>query len=417
VELPIVDVQDAFAAAIAKSAFPYRNGQKLDNLGVEDRSIKLSCAFLRGRYDEHKDFIRSLLSPAVESHILVHPVFGNLSGKIESVNSNYDERKRSVFISISFVVENDGDDYSPAPGVLSAVRSDCEGAFVDGQQELAVSFEDAMSQEVGAEADDLLHTDIDPSKTLLGQFLTASQTARDYMGEIDEAIAKCDDTLAAETLPASSLLNIVEYGSRMPGRFVLAVNEALDRICSANGDATLSPRHYLENLKSAYVSFASNFKNGAFNAADQVNNAIALRYSMDVGRVYAEDNAAYLDMVSAESEPVVMLVAGEIREIFTMADLDETLYAARELLQGAIDRDRDRAAVYKTQAKTLLDHVNIARLDRERIVIKQIATEMPLHLICLRFGLPVSAAQRVLAINPEIRNPTFVKGSVRMYAR
>jgi hypothetical protein len=40
---------------------------------------------------------------------------------------------------------------------------------------------------------------------------------------------------------------------------------------------------------------------------------------------------------------------------------------------------------------------------------------MPLHLVCLRYGLPYTAAERLLTIN-SIVNPNRVAGEVNVYA-
>jgi prophage DNA circulation protein len=421
VDLPVVDVQDDFAAAVAKHAFAYKNAQSLEYLGVEERSIKINCLFFGSRYDDHKDFLRAILSADKDSHELVHPAFGTLAGSIESVGSSYNENKRHVAISITFIVEGDGDDGSQLFGVSASIKADTQTAFSAGQETLKESFGDALKTDIGTEAGDLIETEIDTEVTLLDQFLTASQAARDYLSEIDDAIGTCEGYLTAVTAPADSFLNTIEYGSALPGRFVRVVNEALDRICANEGDSTTSPRAWLENLKSAYYAFASRFVNAEFNAADQVSDAVAMRYAFDCGAVYDEDNTRSLSLATIEGQPAFdvagnRVVTESVPDIMTIDDLDETLYSAREMLQAAIDRDRSYEEPYKTMAKLLLDHVEIVRLNRERIVIRNIPTEMPLHTICQRYGLPIGYADRILAINPGIKNPSFVKGDIRIYA-
>lgn len=422
IDLPVVDVQDDFSAAVAKYAFPYRNAQVVKYLGVEERSIKLNAVFFRQRYDEHKDLARRLLSAKTESHELVHPDFGRLSGCVQQVSSVYDERRDCVTVSITFIVLGDGDDDAGNFDTVGSIKRDTEQAFIDGQETLTDAFGQTLSSDIGSEAGDMIETEIDESQTLLDQFLTVSQAARDYVAEIDDAIEICESWLADVTAPADSILNTIEYGSLLPARFVSAVNEALDRICESQGESSISPRNYLENLKAAYLSFAAMFENREFNAADQVSDAIALRYALDCGRVYDDDNMQSLTLAAIEDAPAFDLAGNRlidqaVPEIMTINDLEETLYGARELLQQAIDRDRSQEESYKSMAKNLLDHVEEVRINRERIVIKNVPSEMPLHAVCLRFGLPVAYADRILAINPEIKNPTFVKGDIRVYAR
>jgi hypothetical protein len=42
---------------------------------------------------------------------------------------------------------------------------------------------------------------------------------------------------------------------------------------------------------------------------------------------------------------------------------------------------------------------------------------MPLHLVCLKYGLPYTDAERLLGVNRQIRNPNFADGEVLVYAR
>jgi hypothetical protein len=421
IDLPVVDVQDDFAAAVAKHAFPYRNAQELEFLGVEERSIKINCLFYRSRYDENKTLTRSLLSTKKESHELSHPDFGILRGSISTINNSYDERKRHVAMSITFVVEGDGDGAEGLFPISASVKSTAQATFADGQETLAASFTETLIGGIGSEGGDLADIEIDSTQTLLAQFLTASTAARSYLSEIDDAIDICEGYLYTVSAPADSFLNTIDYGSTLPGRFVGVVNEALDRIYASAGGRTVSPRHFLENLKSAYYAFSTRFENRNFNAADQVNDAIALRYALDVGVVYDADNLQSQALVPIEDSPGfdvagTRIITDNAPEIMTIDDLEETLYSVREMLQAAIDRDRANGEPYKKLARQLLDHVEIVRLNRERIVIRNVPSEMPLHVICKKFGLPAGYAERILALNPEIRNPTFVKGDIRIYA-
>jgi hypothetical protein len=41
---------------------------------------------------------------------------------------------------------------------------------------------------------------------------------------------------------------------------------------------------------------------------------------------------------------------------------------------------------------------------------------MPLHLVCLKYGLPYQAAERLIRVN-NIPNPNFTAGEVMVYVR
>jgi len=68
-------------------------------------------------------------------------------------------------------------------------------------------------------------------------------------------------------------------------------------------------------------------------------------------------------------------------------------------------------------AKALLEHVNAVRLEREKMKAVILDNPLPLHLVCLRYGLPCKDAERLLKVNRGIRNPNFASGEVLVYVR
>ena len=86
------------------------------------------------------------------------------------------------------------------------------------------------------------------------------------------------------------------------------------------------------------------------------------------------------------------------------------------MLQEAIDLARSMVAL-RAMALALLNHVNRIKLDRENMVAVELDNPMPLHLICLRYGLPYGAAERLLAVNTTVINPNQTAGEVLVYVR
>ena len=50
-------------------------------------------------------------------------------------------------------------------------------------------------------------------------------------------------------------------------------------------------------------------------------------------------------------------------------------------------------------AENLLDHVNRIKLQREKIITIRVDNPLPVHMLCLQYGLSYMAAERVCAIN------------------
>jgi prophage DNA circulation protein len=97
----------------------------------------------------------------------------------------------------------------------------------------------------------------------------------------------------------------------------------------------------------------------------------------------------------------------------TVRDLESSLATVRGRLQAAVNLARQSTSL-KQQALSLQTHVNTIKLEREKITRVRLDNTLPLHLVCLRYGLPYSAAERLLTIN-EIRNPNEVSGEVAIY--
>jgi len=67
-------------------------------------------------------------------------------------------------------------------------------------------------------------------------------------------------------------------------------------------------------------------------------------------------------------------------------------------------------------ALQLQEHVGTIKLERDRIVSISLDNALPLHLVCLRQGLPYAYAERLLSIN-ELPHPSFAQGEVSVYVR
>jgi prophage DNA circulation protein len=50
------------------------------------------------------------------------------------------------------------------------------------------------------------------------------------------------------------------------------------------------------------------------------------------------------------------------------------------------------------------------------VITVEVDNTLPLHLVCLEYGLTTADAEQLMTIN-RIRNPNFVTGKVNVYAR
>lgn len=420
ITLDHIEVSDAFTMAIAQYKIPYRRGSNLKNMGLDDRSVKIKAVFMEDRYAEHKAFVEKMTATSEDSHELDHPEWGVLFGSVVSCVVTYDDAESVAYVDLTFVVEADSkkESYVFLPTTVAPVVESLYSDALEAQSQMVAA---AMTDEMGAEASEIVDQEIDPEQTLLEQFLSASQEARDYIAEIDAAIALCEATLAEVEISSTSYINTIDFGTGIPGRLVEAMARVCERFCQSGSTLADSPRSWLASLESAYAGFRALFSNGTYRAADQMLYAQAVRYALETSYAYADDNAMALQLKTVEQARQFDILGRRVSDvqapdIMTINDLDETLYTARALLQQCVDANRASAWTYKRIADALFTHVRETRLQRMRIVTISVETTMPLHLLCFRNGLPVEMADRILSLNPQIRNPNQVTGDVQIYA-
>jgi hypothetical protein len=95
-------------------------------------------------------------------------------------------------------------------------------------------------------------------------------------------------------------------------------------------------------------------------------------------------------------------------------ELESTLAIVRARIEAAIETGRDMDTL-KIMAAALLTQVNSVRLEREKMIAVTLDNPMPLHLVCLRYGLPYTDAERLVNVN-NIPQPNFTSGEIKVYA-
>jgi hypothetical protein len=96
-------------------------------------------------------------------------------------------------------------------------------------------------------------------------------------------------------------------------------------------------------------------------------------------------------------------------------ELEATLAIVRTRIEAAVEKAREIDSL-KTMAVALLNHVNSVRLEREKMAKVVLDNPMPLHLVCLKYGLPYQDAERLIRVN-NIPAPNFTSGEVMVYVR
>jgi prophage DNA circulation protein len=413
IEFDCETLEDSFEKAIARHEFPYRSGALLEDMGQKARVIKIRCFFLNERYGFHNaliDYIRE----TNHAYELTHPQYGLIKGQIESMVVRHDDREETAEIDLTFV-EN-------MPGAIEtawapSVAADTEEAFLTGQDELAEEMEHDIRDEFPSDFDELLG-EIDPTlPTLFEQYSGLTKEARAYVRQVDEYVGELRALLSEITSPANSLVSTTDYATNLPGVVMGSLAAAIERHALLYDTLRSSPDRFFQSFATGVAEIEDSFERfGTYTAI-----AKAQREAVLLGDMLDEDQARYQTARQA-AEVATFSSLGRLQKdisgtevILTITEIEGALATVRSDLQDAIDAAR-RMGSLKTLAATLTDHVITLKKSRPPLVTVRIDNAMPLHLICLKYGLAYNEADQLMAIN-RIRNPNFTSGEVQVYVR
>lgn len=414
--LEIETLDDQFEKAIARYEIPYRDGAILEDMGQKARTVRIRCYFWDDgadhyTYADHIDFINHLQSK--EHFELVHPKYGPMQGCVESMAVRHDDRIMAAEVDISFVEELrrliDDVEYED---VSTAV----EAAFITGQYEQLTQFADDARAQLGPEAVGILALELDPLLPASGQIPDLSLTARLWLKNIDTVVSRAEAEFAEVINPATSTVGIIDYGLNVAGRVIGSLARTVERCSILVAGGTTGPARYLDRFEQNL-----NALRAAIGLDSQTRTAGAQQAALTIAVRYRSDEANRQQLRRREQTTAFDL-NGRYRRpepldpVLTINELEASLAAARRLLQAALSAQRGLTSL-KTQAESLLRHVNAVKLERDKIIRLTIDNPQPLHLICHTNGLPYGYAERVLSLNPNQRTPNATRGEISIYGR
>jgi len=412
--LDIQDIEDAFEKSIVKHEFPYRDGALLEDMGQKARTIKFRCFFMNETYLLHYDLINYLESKDLFE--LVHPKYGLIQGAVETMNVRHDDRLETAEIDITFI-ENLRGKAEPLPYVQ--VEKSIEEAVASGQEEQMEFFEEAVISELGPEGMDIVAEELVPEEGILEQFTGLSPAGRAYIKRVDAYVRTLEAELIEIANPANGLISAIDYGTNLPGRVIGALARTVERYAVLYNTAGNAPTRFLSSLDAGLTELDESI--GDFS--EQTRMAGAQRLALEAAYAYQEDEGTYNNLKRIEGQKSFdeegNYIGSPVGQCMSVNDLESTLALVRAALQESIETGRannTELQSLKDMALALLTHVNKIKVEREKITEVEIDNELPLHLICLKYGLPYNTAERLLLIN-GVKQPSFVKGAVKIYAR
>lgn len=412
-------VADSFEKSLTVQEFPYSDRPRVEDLGQKARSVHVKAWFTGDRYADHLDLLD--LITVKKPVIFEHPNYGELSGYVRTVSVSHDESPDTAVCEFDFVAES----YNPAVLVpFRDVALDVETAVKAGLEKSVDNFTSALKNALNEEAAKVLDASVDPALPVAPQIQGTDSKARLLVKRISTAVARAEAAMIEASIPASSLIAHIEFSEDLPGRVVGAFAKAAERyvttlssIAEAADRLLRSLSDYLCDLK-AEIFPDGDDGNGlyqAFLASTGLVAALAAANSFDADQEKRNVNAA---LSAAESFDAAgnFIKTESPAEVLNAPRIEKALALARTLLAEALTADRANRPLADAAA-ALLAHVSAVKLEIENLTTVVVMQELPLFLVLLANGLSYQDADRVMAVNQAIVNPSFTSGEVQIYVR
>lgn len=428
-ELEAEDITDKIPFGLPEHEFDGVDGASLEPTGQKARTIQFRAWFLNERYPEHKDFLEKLKGQAWKPPFeMIHPMYGIMYGYVGdlTVRHEYDDTSCSVDVVFKETIEK-----KPEPWVTVDIGGEVEAAYVDGirDQEEEYGYYDLID-DLGTDGADLMETEIGEDEGILEKFAAVTGTVREYVGKVDSAVNHLDAAMNQVSSVANSITGTIDFATNLPGRVIGSIANVCDRVAGAYQSLRNAPDLFVQNFKGAMDQLDASL--AAFDtSSDTEAKAIAtvrkhlkttgaMTAALHIGLEFARDEGNRDLMRKSEAStgatpPGVSALASP-PDVLTVRDIEDSLASTRAYLQEAVDVSRGQGSL-KRLADILLQHATAVKLEKEKIRTVVVDNPIPIHRLCQVHGLPYTYATRILALNPQIHNPNFVTGEVKVYVR
>jgi prophage DNA circulation protein len=418
IPLEIETIDDQFEVAIARHEFPFKDGALLENMGQKARTINIRCYFWDDgshlTYNNHIQLVNHLKDNILFT--LTHPMYGTISGMVERISVKADDRIMTAEVDVTFV-ENLRQ--AIAEVQYEDVETAADQAVIDVQDEQLAQFDVEAMTELGAEATGINAQILDPALGILEQFNGITQQARAWVKKIETAVSTFDGLVSDVIQPANSLIATINYGTNLPGRVIGSIARMVDRYVTLYDTVSDAPSRFVRSMQSASENLAAQFESSP-STSMHIQVAFSTQTAHAVARYYAADEQQRQLLRRLEKQTTFdtqgrYLNPATAASVYTVGELESSVSLSRKMLQTAIDCTGGRSLPsLKSIARSLIEHVSIIKLEREKIITVTLDNPMPLHIVCLRYGLDYHYAERIAAIN-SIPRPNFTDGSLQIY--
>jgi prophage DNA circulation protein len=437
IELRILDIKDNFSHALVKHEFIGLDGARIDNMGRHAREIEFKALFYgfnetngngltSATYNEHFNWLTKMLDSGIQ-HTLIHPKYGSITGRIQTLQAVHDDTLDYVAIDVVFIED----------GIITQIGADVQSldsiitqAQLNNFDAALVAFPTYATKFGAGEINGVAN--LNPAQSLVSQFHNASAAARNFLNTCDSVIGTCTSFLSQITEPLNTLDTAINFVNDVPSLVLGAINGAVNRITGSLTGLYNSPAQFASNF-SAQIEVLVHALTGA-----NVDPFRASVYQIGAGTMavigsqqLVADNAVSQQLKNAELSPTFDDAGNYIgtpitTDTMTVNDLELMLYTIRNEVQLLIDfpftdpdliaTARDNAYNLEIMASSLRSYVDTIKLNRLTVKTIQV-NNIPLPLLATQLGLGYNAMERILKLNPSIKNPAFVSGSIQVYVQ
>jgi hypothetical protein len=411
IKLDLEYVDDVVQKSFSKDEFPGVDGASYTDLGMHARQFNGRAWFKGVSFDNFQKFQDAVAIPDAV-HNFVHPVHGLIVGVVLSHNARHDARKGTAVVDFQFEEQLQG---NFEDRLTPLVQPQIEEMVTAGQAATVSSFSDKILRRLGPSALAVINRTVDMTQNLGAQFIDMAQNVKMFVAEIDAALAEFEGFCAEITQPANTLIANIEYGSTLPGLFIAAIAHSADRYMALVDTATQAPYMVLQSFFNGMLQLS----HAVPDFSHEISIVKSHAGSLLAAKLFKKDDdaraaAAIVDAASAWNGRGEYIGRAKRPEVLTVTDLERILDLVRINLQIPLSIDHSLTA-NSDIASAFLRHVNTIKINRERIVKKDVLNELPLQFVCHSNGLGYTAAERVLTVNQQIQNPSFVSGEVSIY--
>jgi len=409
--LDCADLADDWKFVIVKHRYPKQNGAVLEHMGADEGSFRLKAVFIGD--DALTDYTNLLsLFRKGASIAARHPIYGAFNAQAEAVSATYDDREKTA--EVSFTLLEDGVDNSTryyADGEATAIAA--TQALLDDEGGVCTDLAAPTKPVV------LTGTVTDPTWAEKIFALGLGNKVNSYVTKLASVVAKISALRAALTSPVSAAFNAIAFAASVPGQLAEQVAEFLDVFAEGKVSGAPNPVIAVTNMVTELRAMAKSFDGTPFEstfrvlAAAQAGRSAAGVMAKDEENLRAQIAAERSDSFDALGNYVGATAAPKTAPA-TPDQVGQMVVAVRQLISDALSYTTDMQPLLEL-ALALHQQYRDRLAKYETIRTITVSTPTPLHLICVRHGLPYNTAERLVRLN-NIKDPSFTQGEVRIYA-